>query len=209
VVTYPYLANLPKGYDTDTLKKWPVIIYLHGGSQRGTDIKRLYDSGIPDQIYRGRDFPFLILSPLCPLHLRWTTDDWFDNFFREVTQKYRIDSTRIYLTGLSLGGEGTWYIAEKYPDLFAAIAPISGFTTVNGYIHLHADRLKDLPVWAFHGKLDNVVPFEETESMVDLLRSLGGKVRFTVEPEVGHWVHWIVYPGYELYNWFLIHKKEK
>ncbi|MCK9404774.1 MAG: hypothetical protein M0Q26_15375, partial [Chitinophagaceae bacterium] len=95
-VSYPYLPYLPKDYNSDTLKRWPLIIYLHGGSQRGTNLKKLYDSGIPDQIYRGREFPFIIISPLCPLHLRWSTDDWFENFYNEITDKYRIDTTRVY-----------------------------------------------------------------------------------------------------------------
>ena len=202
-VSYPYLPYLPKDYNTDSLKRWPLIIYLHGGSQRGTDLTKLYDSGIPDQIYRGRAFPFVIISPLCPLHLRWTTDDWFGNFFREITGKYRIDTTRVYLTGLSLGGNGTWYIAEKYPEKFAAIAPISGFTGETDYIEKNINKLIDMPIWAFHGKIDDVVPFEETERMVKKLEGKNRNLKFTAEPEMGHGINWIVYPGEELYDWFL------
>ncbi|MCX6223698.1 MAG: dienelactone hydrolase family protein [Bacteroidia bacterium] len=202
-VSYPYLPYLPKDYNTDTLKRWPLIIYLHGGSQRGTNLKKLYDSGIPDQIYRGREFPFIIISPLCPLHLRWSTDDWFENFFNEITCKYRIDTTRIYLTGLSLGGNGTWYIAEKYPEKFAAIAPISGFTSETDYIGKNINKLFEMPIWAFHGRTDDVVPFEETERIVKILEGNNKDLKFTAEPAVGHWMHWIVYPGDELYEWFL------
>lgn len=206
-VTYPYLPSLPKDYDPDTLKKWPLIIYLHGGSQRGKNLKRLYDNGIPDQIYRGREFPFIIISPLCPLHLRWSTDDWFENFYNEIIKKYRIDTTRVYLTGLSLGGSGTWYLAEKYPEIFAAIAPISGFTSETGYTRKKVNKLIDMPIWAFHGKIDNVVPYEETEWMVRKLEGKNKHLRFTSEPAMGHWVHWTVYPGEELYDWFLRQQK--
>lgn len=202
-VSYPYLPYLPKEYNSDTVRRWPLIIYLHGGSQRGTNLKKLYDSGIPDQIYRGREFPFIIISPLCPLHLRWTTDDWFENFFKEIYGKYRIDTTRIYLTGLSLGGNGTWYLAAKYPGKFAAIAPISGFTSESEYIDRNISKLMDIPIWAFHGKTDNVVPFEETERIVKMLEGKNKDLKFTAEPAVGHWMHWIVYPGEELYEWFL------
>ncbi len=209
-VLYPYLPVLPAGYETDTLKKWPLIIYLHGGSTRGTDLKRLYDAGIPDQIYRGRQFPFITISPLCPLHIRWSTDDWFENFYKEITARYRIDTTRIYLTGFSLGGEGTWYLAARYPEIFAAIAPISGFTRVSDYLPQHLNNLADIPIWAFHGKTDIVVPFEETEWIIKALEGKNKNIRFTAEPEVGHSLSWQVYPGQELYDWFLkFHKTQK
>lgn len=204
-VSYPYLPYLPKEYDVDSLKRWPLIIFLHGGTQRGTNLKKLYDAGIPDQIYRGREFPFIIISPLCPLHLRWSTDDWFENCYQEITEKYRIDTTRIYLTGMSLGGSGTWYLAAKYPEKFAAIAPMSGFifSSESDLIIQNIDQLAAIPVWAFHGRIDTTVPFEETERMVKLLDGRNNELRFTVEPEVGHWIHWIYYPGSELYEWFL------
>jgi len=202
---YHYLPYMPKDYNTDTLKKWPLIIYLHGGSDRGTDLNKLYASGIPDQIYRGREFPFIIISPQCPEHIRWSTDDWFENFYKEVTAKYRIDTNRVYLTGLSLGGSGTWYLAAKYPDKFAAIAPMSGFTSHIDYIDENIDRLVDMPIWAFHGKIDNVVPFEETERMINKLEGKNKDLKFSIEPEVGHWIHWLVHPNQELYDWFLKH----
>jgi pimeloyl-ACP methyl ester carboxylesterase len=206
-VHYHYLSYLPKDYSADPVKKWPLIIYLHGGSDRGIDLNKLYASGIPDQIYRGREFPFIIISPQCPEHIRWSTDNWFENFIKEVTAKYRIDKNRVYLTGVSLGGSGTWYIAIKYPDKFAAIAPISGFTSHMDYIDKNIDKLMDMPIWAFHGKIDNVVPFEETERIIKKLEGKYAELKFSVEPEVGHWIHWQVYPNQELYDWFLKHNK--
>lgn len=202
-VSYRYLSYLPKDCEADATRKWPLVIYLHGGSDRGTDLKKLYSSGIPDQVYRGREFPFIMLAPQCPEHLRWETDDWFENFYKEVTAKYRIDFDRVYLTGPSLGGSGTWYIAARYPKIFAAIAPICGFTSHLGYIGKHISRLLDMPVWAFHGKLDTVVPFEETERIVRRLEGENRSLRFSAEPDVGHWIHWQVYPGREIYDWLL------
>ncbi len=206
-VSYRYLSYLPKGYEADAVKTWPLVIYLHGGSDRGTDLKKVYSSGIPDQVYRGREFPFIMLAPQCPEHLRWSTDDWFENFHREVTARYRIDPDRIYLTGPSLGGSGTWYIAARYPETFAAIAPISGFTSHLDYIDRNIDKLLDMPVWAFHGKLDTVVPFEETERLVRRLEGRNRDLRFSAEPDLGHSVHWQVYPGREIYDWFLQHDR--
>jgi hypothetical protein len=206
-VQYRYLSYTPKEYDTDTLKRWPLIIYLHGGSRRGNDLIKLYADGIPDQLYRGREFPFIIIAPQCPEHIRWSTDNWFENLYKEVNDKYRIDTNRVYLTGFSLGGAGTWYIAAKYPDKFAAIAPMSGFTSHMDYIDNNIDKLIDMSIWAFHGKIDNVVPFEETERIIKKLDGKNKDLRFSVEPEVGHWINWLVYPNQELYDWFLKYDK--
>lgn len=206
-VDYRYLTYLPKEYESDPERKWPLVIYLHGGSDRGTDLKKLYSSGIPDQVYRGREFPFVMLAPQCPEHLRWSTDDWFESFYAEVTARYRIDADRVYLTGPSLGGSGTWFLATRYPERFAAIAPISGFTSHLATIDKHLDRLVEMPIWAFHGKLDTVVPFEETERLVRRLEGKNPSLRFSAEPELGHEIHWQVYPGQELYDWLLQHHR--
>ncbi|MHA1831077.1 MAG: dienelactone hydrolase family protein [Candidatus Helarchaeota archaeon] len=206
-VKYRYLLYTAPDYDIDTNKLWPLIIYLHGGSARGSDLMKLYAQGIPDQIYRGRKFPFIIASPQCPKHLRWSTDNWFNNFYNELIKKYRIDTNRVYLTGVSLGGSGTWYLAVKYPNRFAAIAPISGFTSHIKFINDNIDRLKHLPVWAFHGKKDLVVPFEETEQIIIALKKYNSNIKFTIEPEIGHWIHWLVYPKQDLFDWFLKQNK--
>jgi predicted peptidase len=202
-VSYRYLSYLPKEYEADAVRTWPLVIYLHGGSDRGTDLNKLYSGGIPDQVYRGREFPFIMLAPQCPEHLRWSTDDWFETFYKEAATRYRIDAGRVYLTGPSLGGSGTWYIAARYPRTFAAIAPISGFTSHLDYIDNNVDKLLDMPVWAFHGKLDTVVPFEETERIVRRIEGRNRNLRFTAEPDLGHEIHWQIYPGREIYDWFL------
>ncbi len=202
-VSYRYVSYLPGDYEADAVRKWPLVIYLHGGSDRGTDLKKLYPSGIPDQVYRGRQFPFIMLAPQSPEHLRWSTDDWFENFYRDVSGRYRIDADRVYLTGPSLGGSGTWYIAVRYPEVFAAIAPISGFTSHLDYIDRHIDRLLNMPVWAFHGKLDTVVPFEETERIVRRLEGRNRNLRVSPEADLGHEIQWQVYPGHEIYDWLL------
>jgi pimeloyl-ACP methyl ester carboxylesterase len=207
IVSYQYLSYLPKDYEVDPGRLWPLVIYLHGGSDRGTDLKKLYSSGIPDQVFRGRDFPFIMLAPQCPEHLRWSTDEWFESFYIEAAAKYRIDADRVYLTGPSLGGSGTWYLAARYPGTFAAIAPISGFTSHLDDIDHHIDNLVDMPVWTFHGKLDTVVPFEETERLVKKLEGQNGNLRFSAEPDLGHEIHWQVYPGLELYDWLLRHDR--
>ncbi len=204
--SYHFIAYTPKEYDKDLNKKWPLIIYLHGGSGRGTDTTKLYSSGIPDQIWRGREFPFVIVAPQCPLNHRWSTDNWFESFYDEVTNKYRIDTNKVYLTGVSLGGSGTWYLAMKYPEKFAAIAPMSGFTRHMNYIIKNTHRLYDMPVWAFHGKNDKVVEFEATKWLVNKLKGKNENLKFTAASEVGHWMDWVVYKEAYLYEWFLEHE---
>ncbi len=108
---------------------------------------------------------------------------------------------------MSLGGSGTWYLAAKYPDVFAAIAPMSGFTSHMDFIDNNIDKLTNIPIWAFHGKIDHVVPFEETERIIKKLEGKNKDLKFTAEPEVGHWIHWLVYPNQELYDWFLKYEK--
>lgn len=204
---YHYIAYMPKEYGNDTFRKWPLIIYLHGGSSRGMDTMKLYCCGIPDQIWRGREFPFIIVAPQCPINKRWSTDNWFGNFYQEVTTKYRVDTNKVYLTGVSLGGSGTWYLAIKYPEKFAAIAPMSGFTRHIDYIMKNTDKLIDMPIWAFHGKIDKVVQFEETEWMINRLIGKNKDLKFTAEPDAGHWMDRLVYTKQELYDWFLTHDK--
>ena len=206
-ITYHYISYTPKEYNKNPTKKWPLIIYLHGGSSRGSDTTKLYSNGIPDQIWRGREFPFVIVSPQCPINQRWSTDNWFENFYKEITTNFRIDTNKVYLTGVSLGGSGTWYLAMKHPEKFAAIAPISGFTRHMDYIKKNTDKLNDLPIWTFHGEIDKIVEFEDTEWIVNQLREKNKEIKFTIETNVGHWMDWVVYKEEYLYEWFLKHEK--
>jgi hypothetical protein len=201
--SYQYLSYVPPGYDEDTSVRWPMIVYLHGGSRRGSDIKKLYADGIPDQIYRGREFPFVIVAPQCPEHIRWSTENWFENLYEEVSNKYRIDTNRVYLTGVSLGGSGTWYLAIQYPSRFAAIAPMCGFTSHTEFIGKNVARLANMPIWAFHGQDDLVVPVEETDRVIEKLLGRNEDLKVTIEPGVGHGIYWSVYPHTGLYDWFL------
>ncbi len=207
VISYQYITYLPTNYTNDSSKEYPLLIFLHGGSARGKDTLDLYGSGPFDQIYRGRNFPFIVVAPQCPKHLRWSTENWFENFYSDLIKKYRMDTNRVYLTGASLGGSGTWYLAAKHPDKFAAIAPMSGFTRHMDYISENINNLKNIPIWAFHGELDNVVPVEETDQLINKLSEINKQIKYTRNKDVGHSIHWLVYPEYELYDWLLKHKK--
>ena len=154
-------------------------------------------------IEQGRQFPFIVVSPQCPETSWWPYETAkILALVDEICETYRVDEKRIYLTGLSMGGFGTWAIAGAYPERFAAAAPICG----GGYPFM-APNMKDLPIWAFHGEADTVVPVEKSKEMVDAVNSNGGNAKLTIYPGVGHNSWSQTYDNDELYEWFLSHSK--
>ena len=144
-----YLLFLPEGYGEGG-KKWPLMMFLHGAGERGSDLNLVKKHGPPRLIAEGRSFPFIIVAPQCPLERTW--EPWLLTvLLDQITAAHAVDEDRVYVTGLSMGGFGTWGLATHAPDRFAAIAPICG----GGYPYL-GFRLRRLPVWAFHGALDEV-----------------------------------------------------
>jgi pimeloyl-ACP methyl ester carboxylesterase len=207
---YEYLTYLPKNYDRDTGTRWPAIIYLHGGSSRGNNLKQVKATGLPDRLERGKIIPFVVIAPQCPLDKRWETDDWFDTLYGEMISRYRIDTDRIYLTGLSLGGSGTWYVAMKHPSMFAAIAPFSGRVFNLRFIPDNVCALAGTPIWIFHGRDDEIVDIAETYRIAGLLDRCGIKYRLSVFEGYKHWQPaWEVYAGDEIYGWFLQHRRNE
>jgi len=196
-----YLLYLPDDY-TELKTKWPLILFLHGAGERGDSLQKVKVHGPPKLIDNGKTFPFIILSPQCPKNQGWATDE-LDALLKDVTKLYRVDKNRTYVTGISMGGYGTWALATKYPDRFAAIAPICG----GGYLN-KAELLKHLPIWVFHGAKDKVVPLQRSQEMVDVLKKVGGNVKFTIYPEAGHDSWTKTYNNPELFEWFLKNKRE-
>jgi len=198
-----YLLFLPRGYGTDPEEKWPLILFLHGMGERGDDLELVKIHGIPKIVERQPDFAFIVVSPQCPDETMWRDHHLaLKALLDETVANYAVDVHRIYLTGLSMGGYGTWSLAATYPELFAAIAPICG-----GGFPDFIRELKDVPVWAFHGAEDDVVKLEVGQRMVDALRACGGSVRFTVYPGVGHDSWTQTYDNPALYEWFLQHTR--
>jgi predicted peptidase len=149
------------------------------------------------------DFPFITVSPQCPYDFCWLMEAHTLNaLLDEVAARYAVDADRIYLTGLSMGGYGAWHLGSQYPERFAAVVPIAG-----GGVPQDVCTLKDVPVWAFHGELDDVVPVSESEEMVDALKACGGDVRFTLYPGVYHDSWTQTYSNPELYEWLLTHTR--
>jgi predicted peptidase len=203
-VRLEYLLYLPEGY-ADSGTRWPMLLFLHGAGERGDDIEKVKQHGPPKLIAQGRSFPFVVVSPQCPQDGWWSSDlqiAALDALLNETVESLRIDRTRIYLTGLSMGGYGTWKLAAAYPHRFAAIAPICGRGDPAS-----AAALRDVPAWVFHGAKDEVVPLKNSEDMVAALKAAGGDPKFTVYPEAGHDSWTAAYEGQELYDWFLRHKR--
>lgn len=194
---YPYLLHVPKKYNENN-KTYPVIIYLHGGSQRGNDLNKLKLYGLPYLVEKGRDFDFIIASPQCSDGKFWSTDNWFDSLYADLLTKYRVDTKRVYITGISMGGYGAWQTAVAYPDKFAAVVPLCGGCDDSTQIC----RIKHIPVWTFHGTADDMVPISETERLVKRLEACKGLVKFTRLPKEGHGIQYL-YEGDAIYNWLL------
>jgi predicted peptidase len=198
-----YLAYAPKGY-TETKEKWPLILFLHGAGERGNDLNMLKRAGPPMLVGRIA-MPFVVVSPQCP-HNRWWPEKQFlkslETLIDQLINDYSIDPDRIYLTGLSMGGYGTWSLAAHCPKKFAAIAPICG-----GGKPKTAKRILKIPTWVFHGARDQVVPIDGSQKMVDALKAIGSNVKFTVYPRAGHDSWTATYRNPELYKWFLAHSR--
>ena len=195
-----YLLFLPEQYGSQG-SRWPLILFLHGAGERGDDLELVKTIGLPAVLDRQEAFGFIVVAPQCPEGESWSTAV-LNALLDEVTANYRVDEDRIYVTGLSMGGYGTWNLAVRYPHRFAAVAPICG-----GGVSLLAYRLKDLPIWAFHGAKDDVVALSESEKMVESVRESGGNVRFTVYPDADHDSWTRTYDNSELYEWFLQHSR--
>jgi predicted peptidase len=192
-----YLLYLPKDYD-DSDKLFPLVLFLHGMGERGTDIEKVKTHGIPKLISEGKEFPFIVVSPQCPDEYFWN-DDVLIALLDEIEENYRVDKNRIYVTGLSMGGHGTWTLALAQPNRFAAIAPVCGWGHPVEFC-----KLAHMPIWVFHGAKDFVVPLSLSEQIVEQLKACGStKVKFTIYPEATHDSWTETYNNEELYKWFL------
>jgi predicted peptidase len=207
-----YLLFLPEGYEAKGQKRWPLILFLHGAGERGTNVWKVATHGPPKNVTAHPDFPFIVVSPQCPEHEVWSKTVLLA-LLDEITAKHAVDTNRIYLTGLSMGGYGTWDLGMAHPEKFAAIVPICGggqLISVNLSSREKGPALKTLGVWAFHGGKDPVVPLEESQRMVDALKKVGvPDVKLTVYPEAQHDSWTETYANPQLYEWLLKHERNK
>ncbi|WP_295128884.1 alpha/beta fold hydrolase [uncultured Chitinophaga sp.] len=202
VVETKYLLSLPDGYKDDTTKRWPLVIFLHGSGESGTDLNKVKAHGLPKLVEAGKKFPFIVVSPQSS-GFGWQPDILYQ-MLRDIKKKYLVDDDRIYLTGLSMGGYGTWALAQKHPEEFAAIIPICG-----GGDTTDLWRLRYMPTWNFHGAKDNVVSIKQSETMVNTLKQYNKNVKFTIYPEATHDSWTQTYNNDSLYTWMLAQSKHR
>lgn len=203
-INLQYLLYLPENYHS-TEEKFPLVIFLHGSGERGSDLEKVKMHGPPKLVENGKDFPFILVAPQCPEGKRWTYLLLeLSILIDEIQTQYKVDTNRIYLTGLSMGGQGTWTLAMYQTKRFAAISPICGWSDT-----FEVCKLKDLPIWVFHGAKDQVIPIEHSQQMVDAIKKCGSeKIIFTVYPDANHDSWTETYNNPEFYNWLLSNKKE-
>lgn len=197
---------LPKRYEKSSKEKpLPLIIYLHGSSRRGRDIEEVKANGLAPLMDEKEDFEFVVASPQALSKYAWQRcwqPDDLVVLLDHLLANYHIDPKRVYLTGLSMGGYGTWAAIGKHAPRFAAAAPICG-----GGDPVWAKGIGKLPVWAFHGDADGVVPLKRSEEMVEALNKAKGNAKLTSYPGVGHDSYTRTYANPELYKWFLKHQR--
>ena len=198
-VQMKYLVYLPKDYDQKD--SWPVLLFLHGSGERGDNLDLVKVHGPPKLIAGGKQFPFIVVSPQCPKEQSWEPFK-LTALLDEIGEKYKVDQDRIYVTGISMGGFGTWALASHSPNRFAAIVPICG-----GGDPSRAKRIAHIPAWVFHGGKDPTVPVENSKKMVEALKKNGGDPKFTIYSEAGHDSWTQAYNTPELYEWLLQQKR--
>lgn len=174
-------------YEPENMQKdLPMIVFLHGAGERGKGtndwLELVKKNAIPKYISQGKELPAIVLCPQCPLEFVWNNivvslKALIDN----VAKEYGIPQKRISITGLSMGGFGTWEMALTYPETFNAFAPVCG-----GGMSWRTDVIKNESIWAFHGDADSVVPINNSLEMVDALKKRGGNPKLTIFHDVEH-----------------------
>jgi predicted peptidase len=206
-ISLPYLLYLPPGFEQEADRKWPLVIFLHGAGERGSDLALVTRQGMARLVQQGRDFPFIMAAPQCPPDCTWDRKlDELDCLLEEIIQKYPVQTEQIYLTGLSMGGYGTWHWAARHPRAFAALVPICGGAMPLTGFPERAAVLKEVPIWAFHGEDDQIVPVQRSAELVQVLEDLDAPVRFTRYKGVGHNAWNRAYAEPALFDWLLAQK---
>lgn len=215
----PYRLLKPKNYDQ--AKKYPLVIFLHGAGERGDDNTKQLVHGMNDFASDAimDQYPCFVLAPQCPDEAKWVDTPWTADFHKMpekpspamaqtmaivtlLGKEFSLDPTRLYITGLSMGGFGTWDAIQRWPDRFAAAAPICG----GGDPH-YAPRIAKLPIWAFHGDQDPAVKPERSREMIAAIKEAGGKPRYTEYKDTGHDSWTATYKDPEFYRWLFAQRR--
>ncbi len=200
-------------------KAHPLLVFLHGAGERGSDNKAQLKHGKQMMLTAAKKYGAYVLVPQCPRGRKWAEVDWGKSEQKmpekaappmrlvlevvgKLQKQYRIDADRLYVMGLSMGGYGTWDVIQRYPGMFAAAVPICG-----GGDESRAERIAKVPIWAFHGGDDRVVPVSRSQNMIKAIRAAGGKPKYTEYPGVGHASWTPAFKDPELLKWLFSHKR--
>lgn len=207
-----YLITFPKDYDSEK-KRYPLIVYLHSMAERGLDLKKLINNeegqgnGLSKYAIDNKLPEFITLSPLCPDGIYWSfLTKRLNKLLIRVTNENSIDLDRVYLTGVSMGGMGTWSFAMDYPEWFAAIAPISG-GIYKPFMKDKIAEVQNIPIWIFHDKYDNEIPIEKTTGILKKLEEVNANVKITIYEKGEHYLNKTIFEEGTLFDWFLQHRK--
>lgn len=199
----PYLLHLPPGH-AGSGRRWPLVLFLHGAGERGDDPLRLLHLGFPARLAADPEFPAIVLAPQCSRETTWLDHQRaLMDLVTEAEVHLGADPVRLHVTGLSLGGMASWLLAARHPRRFASVVPICGSVPPFHDFPDAVAALRDVPVWAFHGVEDPVVPVAHTLALVDALERAGGRPRLTLYADVGHHAWEPAYAEPELRAWFL------
>lgn len=196
-VTVRHLLYLPAEYDKAKDTNWPLVLFLHGSGERGDDIERVKIHGPPKLVAGGKQFPFVLCSPQCPSGTRWDAGE-LDKLVDELTKNFRIDRQRLYVTGLSMGGGGTWSLIASQPEKYAAAMPLCGRGDLAS-----VGKLAKTPIWVLVGAKDRAETVQNCQEMASALAKAGGKGRFTLYFELPHDCWTVTYNNPETYEWLL------
>ena len=217
--SYSHFVALPDGYADDPQRRWPLILFLHGAASRGSDLGQITCQGLPRLLANPPDLTaaetaaaaiaareFIVVAPQCPHYEVWD-EAWLLALLAHAAATLRVDSSRVYLVGLSMGGFGAWSLGLRHPERFAALVAVCGggrLADVGTARRDRANALRTLGIWAFHGAKDAVVPLEESQRMIDALGEAGvAEAKLTVYPEAGHDAWSETFANPDLYAWLL------
>ncbi|MBQ8005832.1 MAG: prolyl oligopeptidase family serine peptidase [Clostridia bacterium] len=200
-----YYVFLPKDYSYE--KKYPMVVFLHGAGERGDgkdQLDKIKNHALPRYASEGKEYPAILLCPQCPRRIVWNNVVFeLKALIDKVAAEYNADMSRISITGISMGGFGTWEMGLTFPNFFSAIAPVCG-----GGLSWRCENLKGMPIWAFHGDADNIVPPKNSLEMVDSVNAKGGNAKLTIFHGVGHdsWVN--AYEETNVFEWLISNVRE-
>ena len=199
-----YLLTLPEGYDEKNSKKWPLLVFLHGAGERGDDLNMLRKHGPPKLIAAGHKFEAVVVCPQVTDGDKWNPHG-VKGLVDVIKKEHKIDASRVYLTGISMGGFGTFETIAEYPDVFAAAVPICGGA---GISVVKFGALKNFPIWIFHGAKDPAVPVAYSQSAYAWFQRGGDKnAKLTIYPDAQHDCWTETYENPEVWKWLFAQKR--